>query len=337
MGAEETTRGAGDPAALYSEQLNALQRSQSADQRQERLLGYAKVAVAFTTIAAALILLYYVRFLSLLLLPAGAFVLLAVLHERRLQQIRSRQRAIEFYERGIARVEDRWPGTGETGDRFLDPAHPYARDLDLFGQASLFELLCTARTRAGEEKLAAWLLAAGPVEEIVARHGAVGDLSVRVKLREKLFCLGETVRAGVKPDALAKWGERKPILKSNALRITTTVLCVLWIAGMVAWGLWGLGAIALAISALNLAWAHRMHARWDEAAEAIEEATHDLEFLQVSSDSLITANFRPRSCTIFSLVCGMRISFPQMRFGSSMALWVISNRDGILRCGCLMR
>ena len=161
MSAEETTRGAGDPAALYSEQLNALQRSQSADQRQERLLGYAKVAVAFTTIAAALILLYYVRFLSLLLLPAGAFVLLAVLHERRLQQIRSRQRAIEFYDRGIARVEDRWPGTGETGDRFLDPAHPYARDLDLFGQASLFELLCTARTRAGEEKLAAWLLAAG--------------------------------------------------------------------------------------------------------------------------------------------------------------------------------
>ncbi len=279
MSAEETTRGAGDPAALYSEQLNALQRSQSADQRQERLLGYAKVAVAFTTIAAALILLYYVRFLSLLLLPAGAFVLLAVLHERRLQQIRSRQRAIEFYDRGIARVEDRWPGTGETGDRFLDPAHPYARDLDLFGQASLFELLCTARTRAGEEKLAAWLLAAGPVEEIVARHGAVGDLSVRVKLREKLFCLGETVRAGVKPDALAKWGERKPILKSSALRITTTVLCVLWIAGMVAWGLWGLGAIALAISALNLAWAHRMHARWDEAAEAIEEATHDLDVL----------------------------------------------------------
>ena len=83
----------------------------------------------------------------------------------------------------------------------------------------------------------------------------------------------------MKPDALAKWGERKPILKSNALRITTTVLCVLWIAGMVAWGLWGLGAIALAISALNLAWAHRMHARWDEAAEAIEEATHDLDVL----------------------------------------------------------
>ena len=48
---------------------------------------------------------------------------------------------------------------------------------------------------------------------------------------------------------------------------------------MVAWGAWGLGAVALAISALNLAWAHRLHTRWDEAAEAIEEATHDLDVL----------------------------------------------------------
>ena len=100
-----------------------------------------------------------------------------------------------------------------------------------------------------------------------------------MKLREELFCIGETVRAGVHPDSLARWGERKPILGSARLRITTTVLGALWIAGMVAWGVWGLGAVALAISALNLAWAHRLHTRWDEAAEAIEEATHDLDVL----------------------------------------------------------
>jgi hypothetical protein len=279
MDVDETTRGKVEPAALYSEQLHALQSAQAADRRQERLLGYAKVAVAFSTLAAALILLYYIKFLWLLLVPAGAFAFLAVLHENRLRAIRVRQRAIEFYGRGIARIGDRWAGTGETGDRFLDPAHPYARDLDLFGKASLFELLCTARTRAGEEKLAAWLLAAAPVEEIVARHGAIHDLSGRVKLREDLFCVGETVRAGVHPDSLARWGERKPLLRSGPIRATTTLLGVLWIAGMVAWGVWGLGAAALAISALNLAWAHRLHTRWDEAAEAIEEATHDLDVL----------------------------------------------------------
>src|SRR5689334_12215064 len=55
------------------------------------------------------------------------------------------KRAIGFHERGLARVENRWHGSGETGERFLDPHHPYAADLDLFGRASLFELLSTAR------------------------------------------------------------------------------------------------------------------------------------------------------------------------------------------------
>jgi hypothetical protein len=279
MGADETSRGAGGPAALYAEQLDKLQRAQAADQRVERQLGFAKLAVAFLTVAAAIVLLYYVKFLWLLLVAAGVFAWLAVLHENRLRRIRQRARAIEFHARGIARVEDRWAGTGETGDRFLDPAHPYARDLDIFGPASLFELLCTARTRAGEEKLAAWLLAAAPVDEVVARHGAIRDLNARLNLREELFCVGETVRAGVRPDLLAEWGKRKPMLNTSRIRITTTLLGILWIAGVVAWGVWGMGTVALAISALNLAWAHRIHARWDESADAIEEAAGDLDVL----------------------------------------------------------
>ena len=173
MGADGTTRGDTEPAELYSERLHELKSAQAGDQRHEKRLGYAKVVVAFVTIAAAVVLLYYVKFLWLLVVPAASFAFLAVLHENRLQQIRLRQRSIDFYERGVARIQDRWAGMGETGERFLDPAHPYARDLDLFGKASLFELLCTARTRAGEETLAAWLLAAAPVEEIVARHGAI--------------------------------------------------------------------------------------------------------------------------------------------------------------------
>ena len=279
MSADEKTGTVTDPASLYLQRLTELQREQATEQQRERLLGYAKVAVAFFTVISAILLLYFTKYLWLLLIPASAFVVLAVLHELRLQQIRRRQRAIVFYERGIARIRDRWAGTGETGDRFLDFAHPYARDLDLFGKASLFELLCTARTRAGEDTLAEWLLAAAPVNEIAARQGAIRDLKDRLKLREAMFCFGETVRAGVHPKTLAEWGERKPILKRTAIRVTTTLLGLLWIAAMVGWGVWGLGALALAISALNLAWAHRIHAQWDQAADAIEEATHDLQLL----------------------------------------------------------
>src|SRR5579872_3940952 len=124
MCASDTTKDVNDPAVKYSARLKELRAAQTSDENLERTLGYAKVAVAFATILAALLLLYYIKLFWLLLIPAVIFVYLSILHEKRLQQIRLRQRAIEFYERGEARLEDRWAGTGERGDRFLDSAHP---------------------------------------------------------------------------------------------------------------------------------------------------------------------------------------------------------------------
>ena len=86
-------------------------------------------------------------------------------------------RAIRFYEQGLSRLDGSWPGKGNYGERFLEPSHPYARDLDLFGRASVFELLCTARTGAGEEALARWLLVAAPPDEVRARQAAATELS----------------------------------------------------------------------------------------------------------------------------------------------------------------
>ena len=74
----------------------------------------------------------------------------------------------------------------ESGDRFLDPHHPYSIDLDIFGRASLFELLSTARTRGGEARLAAWLQAASSTEELRARHEAVDELRPLLDLREQI-------------------------------------------------------------------------------------------------------------------------------------------------------
>jgi DNA mismatch repair ATPase MutS len=151
--------------------------------------------------------------------------------------------------------------------------------LDLFGKASLFELLCTTRTRAGEETLAAWLLSAAPVEEVYARQRAISDLMERVKFREKLFALGEMVRLGVQPEALSAWGEGGPVFGERAIRIATGTLAVLWILSLVCWGVWNVGVAAGAMTLLNLAWAHRLHTRLEEASGTLEKAADDLELL----------------------------------------------------------
>ena len=269
----------GLPAEVYRGRLRQLKLSQAADQTSERRLGYLKLAIAAITVFSAFVFLHYLKGLEALPLLIGIFLVLAVRQEKQIRQIRFRMREIEFFERGLARIADRWSATGESGERFLDPLHPYARDLDVFGAGSLFELLCTARTRAGEQTLAAWLLARAPVETLEARQRSVGELKGQVGFRARLFCLGETVRLGVHPEALAAWGERQPVFDRRLTRVLTRSLSALWIASLIAWAVGGSGELAGAVTLVNLAWAHRLYRRQDEAAEALEKAADGLGVL----------------------------------------------------------
>src|SRR5439155_20909369 len=91
-----------------------------------------------------------------LFLPIIIFIVLVARHENIRAEGRRTQRAAAFYERGLARIEDRWIGTGDPGRAYFNESHPYVVDLDIFGKGSLFELLCLARTRSGEQSLAGW-------------------------------------------------------------------------------------------------------------------------------------------------------------------------------------
>jgi len=297
-------RGGESPSGVYTARLHKLNQTQAAEQRREKQLGFAKLAVAAFTLVSAVALLHFLNELELLPIPIGIFLVLGVLQESHIRRLRFRARAINFFERGLARIEGRWAGSGETGERFLKQAHPYARDLDLFGTASLFELLCTARTRAGEETLAEWLLAAAPVDEVLARQEAVRELEGRVGFRAKLFSLGESVRLGVHPQALAAWGERKPAFPRLLTRVLTRTLSALWIVSLIAWALGAPGDLAAAMSLLNLAWAHRLYRRLDEAADSLEKAADGLALL--SGVLALLENERFVSAKLVALQAGVQ-------------------------------
>src|SRR4029453_8195053 len=123
-------------------------------------------------------------------------------------------RARELYERGMARLDFKWAGAGPDGARFLE-GHPFARDLDLFGPASLFQLLDTARTEVGEETLASWLASGAPSSEVVSRQAAVGELKPRVDFREDLAVLAAGTPVG-KTGAVAMWAASTPVGLSRA-------------------------------------------------------------------------------------------------------------------------
>jgi hypothetical protein len=176
--------------------------------RQARLdatIAYTRLAIFGA--AAVLLLLRLWGILSgwWLLLTLAAFIPLLKRHDRIIRARDAATRLVTFYERGIGRLEDRWAGTGDTGERFLDDGHPYAADLDLFGRGSLFELLSLARTGAGGTTLASWLKEPAPPMVIAARHAAVDELRPRLEFREALTLAGGHIEAAVHPDHLTTW------------------------------------------------------------------------------------------------------------------------------------
>src|SRR6185437_11859200 len=125
-----------------------------------------------------------------LLAPAVGFVGAVAYHALLRRRYSRAVRAAQFYRSGVARLEDRWAGIGNPGERFADVHHVYSADLDLFGEGGLFELLCAARTPMGEEMLAGWLLKPTAVAEVRERQTCVLDLRDRLDLRERIATLG---------------------------------------------------------------------------------------------------------------------------------------------------
>ncbi|MFO0580839.1 MAG: DNA mismatch repair protein MutS [Anaeromyxobacter sp.] len=205
--------GRADPRAELTARLAARRATLASLERADAALAWARLA-AFAAAAAVAWAALARGALSpaWLAAPGLGFLLLAIRHDRVLRARDRARRAIAFHEAALTRMDGGFPPGANPGDRFLDPEHPYAADLDLFGPASLFALLCTARTGPGAARLAAWLLGPADAAEVAARQRAAAALAPALDLREDLAVLGEDVRAGVEPAGLAAWGEAPPAL-----------------------------------------------------------------------------------------------------------------------------
>jgi MutS domain V len=223
------------PSQEYESRLALRRRVLDRAALAHRRIGNLRLLTAL--LAAAILWFALAQHLSLawLAIPFVIFLGLVIAHSRVDHTRRVAQRAVDYYTLALDRVNDRWDHAGETGENFRDPAHPYAEDLDLFGPASLFQLLNTARTRIGQATLARWLMKPAGREEILARQGAIEELRTRLDLREDLAVLGEEFRAAGDPAALAKWAEAPAIPFPRLLRLLAPILALLALGLIVAY------------------------------------------------------------------------------------------------------
>ena len=189
-----------DPRSEYSKRLAAARSRAEAAARADARVANARLAVFLAALATAgITFLNAPGALGLTLVPLGLFAVLIVWHARILAAKARAQGIVAHYARALERVEGRWAGRGKTGEKLAPEDHLYARDLDLFGEGSLFELLCMARTPAGEATLASWLSQPASPDEIRRRQEAVEELRSNLDLREDLALLGDAARDAVRP------------------------------------------------------------------------------------------------------------------------------------------
>ncbi len=204
------------PHQEYSRRLKDCEMQAAQLQRKHLWLGNARIALFIAIFIQCWITgktgspaVYW------LLAPIVLFVALAVIHRRVERALNITKRAVSVYGRGLARMEDRWAGSGETGEEFKDPLHLYAEDLDILGESSLFQLLSTARTSMGKQCLARWLLNHADVQEIRNRQAAVAELKSKLDFREGLAVAGESERIAAKPEALVAWSREESGLRDG--------------------------------------------------------------------------------------------------------------------------
>ena len=180
-------------------------------------------------------------------LPSSLFLILVVTHASVSKRRDRYRRAVEFYERGIQRLEHKWSSTGATGDRYKSPEHMYSGDLDIFGEGSLFQLICRARTRLGEDRLAEWLMDATDSETIRRRQQSVEELRYRLDFREQFALLDAEVHEDLNQNLLIEWSQQPPRLLSKTQQITAAIFGILAVLAVLAWTPFGFGPSPLVV------------------------------------------------------------------------------------------
>jgi hypothetical protein len=288
--------GSSGPVKAYEERHGQRQKAVRGLDRQHQILANARLAVFAAGAVMAWMAWINHRFSGWwILVPVVVFTVLTATHDRVLRRRSRARRAIAFYAGGLDRLAHRWMESPDQGAEFRDANHPYEKDLDIFGPGSLFQLLCTCRTRIGKSVLAAWLKVPGVAAEIGQRQEAIAELRPRLDLRESLALLGDEVAEGVDPEVLEGWSGSPSLLQEGTERILLFVSVVFTVATLVGWlaGPLGLGPVLLALI-LQGVLTGRLRGRVHQVLEAVEEPGRELFLLAAVLKRLESERYESR-------------------------------------------
>ena len=175
-----------------------------------------------------------------------------------------------------------------TPDAIVPAEHvALAADLNLFGNGSLFQLLCTAHTTFGVRFLQQWMLNPAEPSEIVRRQQTAVALANQNEFREQLQLQSMILaHSPAGPDRIVQWAEgstwlaRRSWLKwlVRGLTVLSMTLPILWLVGWLPspWGIYLLGGVIVVNVLVNVLFTGRVH----EIFDSVDSKAHDLKAYQ---------------------------------------------------------
>ena len=271
-----------DPAAGYRQALARAETRLAECNRQFRRIGVVRLIVFLGIIGLAAVAVANRGGPAVPLNGALAvgFAVLIVWHERVDRRRDQTGRSVAYYQRGLARLEDRWLDSGDPGDRFRDDDHLYATDLELFGRGSLFHYVSVARSETGASILAAWLLRPSDPVAVNARHEAVRELAPNQGLRHDLAVSAVDALGALDSAALRRWLAGPPAGFPGWARAVTALLAMANVSATgAALAGWIPGYVVLASYLASLAVVRACAAQTDPVIHSVERPARELRVL----------------------------------------------------------
>jgi hypothetical protein len=183
---------------------------------------------------------------------AGICVVAFAILVRRSDILKARIRLLDEKQdlatQALRRIARDWSGIARSSWEPPPDTHPYAADLDIFGAASLVQLLPRVSRSPGRTTLRSWLLDAAPSRELRRRNEAITELIPSHELRDILSAYGARVPlSATQTEQLSSWSEQVSLASGQA----ALMRIVAWVAPI---ALWMLGLATYLLHLPNAFW-----------------------------------------------------------------------------------
>ena len=173
---------------VFEEKIALFRRSGVILKRRAQLIGWIRVALFLIFVACSIYALSMSRlewFLLVFVLFVPIFGWLVKLHNKVRFDRDQNMFLIKINEDEVCRQHGNLKQL-DLRDYEIDPTHPYALDMDVFGQHSIFRLLTRSKLVGAQNMMSDWLLNHARPDVIRRRQNAVKELQNQIDWRQTL-------------------------------------------------------------------------------------------------------------------------------------------------------